>query len=119
GSRRGDARASGGRRCIGGGPPERTLGRRNRRPRRTPQRSRRWPGAAARALHGTAGPVQGAQGIHLRRAGPSPGQRKGRLPLGENSSDREGADVDTNASRVIDCLVNVHFAETEKQPTWM
>ena len=24
-----------------------------------------------------------------------------------------------NASRVIDCLVNVHFGETEKQPTWM
>ncbi|MGB6514337.1 MAG: amidohydrolase, partial [Mycobacterium sp.] len=21
--------------------------------------------------------------------------------------------------RVIDCLVNVHFGETEKQPTWM
>ena len=32
---------------------------------------------------------------------------------------REGADVDMNASRVIDCLVNVHFGETEKQPTWM
>ena len=24
-----------------------------------------------------------------------------------------------NASRAIDCLVNVHFGETEKQPTWM
>ena len=24
-----------------------------------------------------------------------------------------------NTSRVIDCLVNVHFGETEKQPAWM
>src|ERR1700723_1576504 len=24
-----------------------------------------------------------------------------------------------NASSVIDCLVNVHFGETEKQPNWM
>ena len=53
-----------------------------------------------------------------RRAGPSPGQRQGRLPVGEKSSDRKGADVDMNTSR-IDCLVNVHFGETEKQPTWM
>jgi uncharacterized protein len=36
--------------------------------------------------------------------------------LGENPSRSEGADVDMKA---IDCLVNVHFGETEKQPTWM
>ena len=36
--------------------------------------------------------------------------------MGENPSDRKGADVDMNA---IDCLINVHFGETEKQPTWM
>ena len=39
--------------------------------------------SAARALHGAAGPLQGAQGVHLRRAGPSARQRQGRLPLGE------------------------------------
>jgi hypothetical protein len=36
--------------------------------------------------------------------------------LGEKPSHNEGADVDMKA---IDCLVNVHFGETEKQPTWM
>ena len=36
--------------------------------------------------------------------------------MGENPSDREGVDVNMN---VIDCLINVHFGETEKQPTWM
>ena len=79
--------------------------------------------AARELLHAhcsfAAGTVQGAQGVHLRRAGPSPGQWQGRLPMGEISSDRKGADVDMNASPVIDCLVNVHFGETEKQPTWM
>ncbi len=29
------------------------------------------------------GTVQGAEGVHLRRQGPSPRQRQGRLPLGE------------------------------------
>ena len=82
-------------------------------------RERMPRGAAACALHLAVGAVQGTQGVHLRRPSPSPGQREGRLPLGENPSYRKGADVDMNASRVIDCLVNVHFGETEKQPTWM
>ena len=33
-----------------------------------------------------AGPVQGAQGVHRRRAGPPARQRQGRLPLGQSRS---------------------------------
>ncbi len=84
-----------------------------------PREGARAAGVAAGPLHVTIGRFQSAQGIHHRRAHPSPGQRQGRLPLGEKASDREGADVDMNTNRVIDCLVNVHFGETEKQPTWM
>ena len=39
--------------------------------------------------------------------------------MGEKCCDTEGNDLNGKASRVIDCLVNVHFGETEKQPTWM
>ena len=41
------------------------------------------PRAAACPLHFTAGAVQGAEGVHLRRAGPSAGQRQGGLSVGE------------------------------------
>src|SRR6476469_8308016 len=40
--------------------------------------------------------------------------------MGEMRSDTTGVfDVTTKASQVIDCLANVHFGETQKQPTWM
>ena len=43
------------------------------------------------ALHVAARAVQGAQRVHLRRAGPPAGQRQGRLPVGESSrSDSSG-----------------------------
>ena len=64
------------------------------------------------------GAVQGAQGVHLRRQGSPPRQRQGRLPVGEESSDAAGTDM-TACERAIDCLVNVHFGETEQQPNWM
>ena len=69
---------------------------------------------AARALHGASGAVQGAQGVHLRRPRPPPRQRQGGLPLGEKSSGATG--VADMTHKAIDCLVNVHFGETEKQP---
>ena len=69
---------------------------------------------AARALHVAPGAVQGAEGVHLRRPGPSPRQRQGRLPLGEKHCGAAG--VADMTHKAIDCLVNVHFGETEKQP---
>src|SRR5690606_36100693 len=83
------------------------------------RRRRRVRGAAARVQLG-AGAVQGSQGIHLRRQGAPAGQQKGRLPMGEKSGDAErygGRAVVTH--KVIDCLVNVHFGETAKQPEFM
>ena len=112
----GPARASGRRRRVGGGAAERAVGRSARRSGRAPRGPRRWARRASWALCCTAGAVQGAEGGHLRRPGPSPRQRQSGLPLGEKPSSRGGHDM---THKAIDCLVNVHFGETEKQPTWM
>ena len=47
-------------------------------------------GVTARSVRREPRAVQGAQGVHLRRPGPPPRQRQGRLPLGEESSEHSG-----------------------------
>ena len=60
-------------------------------------------GCAARALRRAARPVQGAQGVHLRRRGPPARQRQGRLPVGEEPKPHSAASTgrhDTQGDRL-------------------
>ncbi len=43
-----------------------------------------------RTVRARTGAVQGAEGVHLRRSGPPPRQRQGRLPVGEKPCDAAG-----------------------------
>ena len=59
---------------------------------------------------------------HLRRQGPPTRQRQGRLSVGEERSGVRRCELTRNhdcSNRAIDCLVNVHFGETAKQPEFM
>ena len=127
GGRRSLAGSPGYRRRPGGGSAERAVGPGSRRCGRVARGCRSRARVAVRALHIAAGAVQGAEGVHLRRTGPSARQWQGGLSLGENSSNstRVALDLtlptsgDDMTHKAIDCLVNVHFGETEQQPTWM
>ena len=112
--RRGAARAPRGRRRAGGRAAQRSLGRRDRRAGRTarwqPMRYTTYcTRTARRSWRGSRRPRSSSsstRSIAWATARPTTGGRKPQATA-------KGADVDMNASPVIDCLVNVHFGETE------
>ena len=105
--------------ALGRRPRQRAMGAGDRRARAASTGRDRRRRVTARRVRRAPGPLQGAEGVHLRRHGPPARQRQGRLPVGEKPSDATGTDMTNKADRVIDCLVNVHFGETEQQPNWM
>ena len=82
--------SSGRRRRAGGRPRQRPVGAGDRGAGANPPGARRRRRVAARRVRREPRPVQGAEGVHLRRQGAPPRQRKGRLPVGEKSSDTAG-----------------------------
>ena len=117
--RRGTARAPGRRRCLGGGSAQRALGPGTRRAGRAARR-RQTSGSEPLHAHCTSqlarfkAPKEFIFVDQVRRLG----NGKADYRWAKSTAVQAGV-ADMTRTKAIDCLVNVHFGETEKQPTWM